>query len=145
MAPIIFAKAITAGTPIKIFNYGKMVRDFTYIEDAVEGILRCCKKPATASTNFNKLNPNPSSSDAPFRVFNLGNSNPTNLLEFIEILEKELGIKAIKEYLPIQKGDEEEKASNTQALKDWIDFTPQTDLSFGIKEFCKWFKRFYKI
>ena len=81
----------------------KWLEILQHIDDAVEGILRCCKKPATANANFNKLNPNPSSSNAPFRVFNLGNSNPTNLLEFIEILEKELGIKAIKEYLPIQK------------------------------------------
>ena len=75
MAPMLFAKAITKGDPIKIFNYGNMIRDFTFIEDVVEGILRCCKKPATPFLNFDKLNPNPSISDAPFRVFNLGNSN----------------------------------------------------------------------
>tara|TARA_A100001388_G_scaffold258717_1_gene225450 strand:- start:4822 stop:5844 length:1023 start_codon:yes stop_codon:yes gene_type:complete len=144
MAPMLFAKAITQGNPIKIFNYGNMIRDFTFIEDVVEGIFRCCKKPATPYLNFDKLNPNPSISDAPFRVFNLGNSNPTNLLIFIEMLEKELGIKAIKEYLPIQPGDVEETASNTKALSDWINFTPQTSLSIGIKEFCKWFKNFYK-
>ncbi len=145
MAPILFAKAITKGEPIKIFNYGKMIRDFTYIDDVVEGIFRCCKKPAIPDSNFDKLNPNPSISDAPFRVFNLGNSNPTNLLEFIEMLEQELGIEAIKEYLPIQPGDVEETASNTKALGDWINFTPKTSLSTGVKEFCKWFKRFYKI
>ena len=145
MAPMLFAKAITQGDPIKIFNYGNMIRDFTFIDDVVEGIFRCCKKPATPYLNFDKLNPNPSISDAPFRVFNLGNSNPTNLLKFIEMLEMELGIKAIKEYLPIQPGDVEETASNTKALSDWIGFTPQTSLSIGIKEFCKWFKSFYKI
>ena len=145
MAPMLFAKAITKGEPIKIFNYGKMIRDFTFIEDVVEGIFRCCKKPATPYLNFDKLNPNPSISDAPFRVFNLGNSNPTNLLKFIELLEMELGIKAIKEYLPIQPGDVEATASNTNALSDWINFTPQTSLAMGIKEFCKWFKSFYKI
>ncbi len=145
MAPMLFAKAITNGNPIKIFNYGNMIRDFTFIEDVVEGIFRCCQKPATPYLNFDKLNPNPSISDAPFRVFNLGNSNPTNLLKFIEMLEMELGIKAIKEYLPIQPGDVEETASNTKALSDWIGFTPQTSLSIGIKEFCKWFKSFYKI
>ncbi len=145
MAPMLFAKAITKGEPIKIFNHGKMIRDFTFIEDVVEGIFRCCKKPATPHLNFDTLNPNPSISDAPFRVFNLGNSNPTNLLKFIELLEMELGIKAIKEYLPIQPGDVEETASNTNALSDWINFTPQTSLPLGIKEFCKWFKSFYKI
>jgi len=145
MAPIIFAKSISKKIPIKIFNYGDMRRDFTYIDDIVEAIYRCCNKPATPDNLFDRYRPDPSTSDAPHKILNLGNSKPIGLLTFINQLEKELGLKAIKEYLPIQKGDVEQTFAETLALKEWINFQPQTSLEDGIKKFSKWFKNYYKI
>ena len=108
-------------------------------------IYRCCIKPATKDPNFNNLNPDPSTSNSPHRIFNLGNSNTTELLNFIKILEEELGVEAIKEYLPIQPGDVEETAADTKAIKDWINFAPSTSLKTGIKCFAKWFLEYYKL
>ena len=121
-----------------------MKRDFTYISDVVEAIYRCSKKPAKVNPYFNKKDPEPSSSDSPFRIFNLGNSNSIELLRFIECLEDALGVKAIKEYLPMQPGDVEETAANTNALSEWINFTPNTQLEDGIKKFADWFIQYYK-
>lgn len=98
MAPMIFAKAIFSGKPINIYNQGEMLRDFTYIDDIAESLLRCCYKPATPNSNFDSLNPDPSSSLASHRIFNIGNSEPIELLRFIELLEDSLGIRAIKKY-----------------------------------------------
>ena len=122
-----------------------MQRDFTYIDDIVEAIVRCTKKPATPDKNFNKINPDPSSSYAPHRIFNVGNSNPINLLNFIEILEEEFGIKAIKEFLPMQPGDVKETESDISALQEWIDFCPETSLQAGINKFATWFLDYYKL
>tara|TARA_B100000989_G_scaffold59069_1_gene40237 strand:+ start:8234 stop:9253 length:1020 start_codon:yes stop_codon:yes gene_type:complete len=144
MAPMIFANSILKGIPIKVYNFGKMKRDFTYIEDVVEAVIRCAKKPATPNINFNQLKPEPSTSDAPHRIFNLGNSKPIKLLNFIEILENELGKKAIKKFLPMQLGDVKETASDTTALQEWIDFCPDTSLRSGIKKFATWFLDYYK-
>ena len=96
MAPMIFAHSILAGEPIKVFNYGKMQRDFTYIDDIVEGVIRCCDKPATANADFDPLRPDPATASAPHRLFNIGNSQPTELLRFIEVLEQALGRESIK-------------------------------------------------
>ena len=144
MAPMIFAKSILDKNPIKIFNYGKMKRDFTYIDDVVESIYRCCKKPALPNNNFDSFNPDQSSSFAPFRVFNVGNSNSINLLEFIELLEKSLGIEAIKEFSPIQPGDVVSTYADTSLLKEWIGFSPKTSINDGIKFFAEWFIDYYK-
>ena len=144
MAPMIFANSILNGEPIKVFNNGQMKRDFTYIDDIVEAIIRCAKKPALSCKNFDELHPNPSISNAPFRIFNLGNSQPIELMNFIEILEKELGTKAIKEYSPMQIGDVKETAADNQALKDWINYSPSTPLKLGINKFAKWFKSYYE-
>ena len=145
MAPMIFADSIIKKKPIKIFNYGNMKRDFTYIDDIVEAIFRCCKKPATGNPNFNNSSPDPSTSNSPHRIFNLGNSNTIELLKFIEFLEEELGIEAIKEYLPMQQGDVEETAADTNAIKDWINFAPNTSLKTGIKNFANWFLEYSKV
>ena len=144
MAPMIFANSILKGEPLKVFNHGKMKRDFTYIDDVVEAIIRCAKKPATSSKKFDEFNPNPSISNAPHKIFNLGNINPINLMDFIEILENELGKKAIKEYLPIQLGDIEETASDNHALREWIQYNPSTPLNLGINKFAKWFRSYYE-
>tara|TARA_B100000242_G_scaffold231089_1_gene171118 strand:+ start:10247 stop:11284 length:1038 start_codon:yes stop_codon:yes gene_type:complete len=139
MAPMIFAKSILENKPIKIFNYGDMMRDFTYIDDVVEGIYKCLYKPAYPDKQFDLLNPDPSTSFAPHRIFNLGNGRPIKLLRFIDLLEEALGKKAIKEYMPIQLGDVKETSANTELLKSWIDYSPNTPLEVGIKKFAKWF------
>ncbi len=143
MAPMIFAKSILSGEPIKVFNYGEMKRDFTYIDDIVEGIIRCCYKPATKDPHFNPINPDPSTSDAPHRVFNIGNSQPIHLLKFIELLESCLNKKAIKDFQPMQPGDVIETAADTIALEKWIGFKPTTTIEEGIKNFAEWYQLFY--
>jgi UDP-glucuronate 4-epimerase len=105
MAPMLFARAILAGEPIRVFNQGRMRRDFTYIDDIVEGVIRCLDKPASADPGFDAALPNPATSWAPHRLFNIGNSQPEELLHFITLLEKALGRTAIKHLEPIQHGD----------------------------------------
>ena len=144
MAPMIFAKSILSKQPIKVFNFGKMKRDFTYIDDIVEGLFRCCYKPATVNEKFNALNPDKSSSFAPYRIFNIGNSSPIKLLKFVEILENSLGMNAIKEFHPIQPGDVQETAANTDLLESWIDFRPSTSIELGISKFAQWYIDYYK-
>tara|TARA_B100001057_G_C22717249_1_gene898252 strand:- start:199 stop:1221 length:1023 start_codon:yes stop_codon:yes gene_type:complete len=144
MAPMIFAKSILNKKPIKVFNYGKMKRDFTYIDDIVEGVFRCCFKKASVNKFFNSFNPNESSSSAPYRVFNIGNSKPIELLKFIEILENSLGMKAIKEFHPMQPGDVKATAADTDLLEQWIDFKPSTSIEIGICKFAKWYLNYYR-
>ncbi len=144
MAPMIFAKAILSGKPINIYNQGEMLRDFTYIDDIAESLLRCCYKPATPNSNFDSLNPDPSSSLASHRIFNIGNSEPIELLRFIELLEDSLGIRAIKNMLPMQLGDVVATAADTNLLEKWIDFRPRTSIEEGVKLFTKWYRDFYK-
>ena len=143
MAPMIFAKNILNDLPIKVFNNGDMSRDFTYIDDVIESIYRCCFKPATIDNNFNSLTPNPSSSFAPFRVFNIGNNSPVNLLYFIETLEKNLGKKAIKEYKPMQIGDVVSTYADTSMLQEWIKYCPKTSIENGVKKFTNWYLNYF--
>ena len=143
MAPMIFADAILRGIPIKIFNNGNMERDFTYIDDVVEGIYRCCNKPATAQNYLIETDESKSSSCAPHRVFNIGNGKPIHLLKFIEILEDSLGKKAIKTFLPMQPGDLKNTFADTSKLISWIDFRPATSIDHGIKNFSEWFKEYF--
>ena len=143
MAPMIFAKSIIDKKPIKVFNYGKMKRDFTYIDDVVEIIFRCCKKPSTIDSNFDKSNPSPSTSFAPHRIFNVGNGKPINILRFIEILENLIGINAIKEFMPIQPGDVEETEADNSKIYNWTGFKPNTNLEEGVSSFVKWYLNYY--
>ena len=143
MAPMLFARAILAGEPIKVFNHGKMQRDFTYIDDIVEGVLRCCDKPATANSKFDPLQPDPATAAAPHRVFNIGNSQPTELLRFIAVMEEALGRKAIKDFQPMQPGDVVATGADTQALHEWVGFKPSTPIEVGIQHFAKWYRDFY--
>ena len=123
-----------------------MKRDFTYIDDVVEeGIYRCCYKPAYSNKVFDALNPKPCNSFAPFRIFNIGNSQPIELLDFIELLEDNLGVKAIRNFQPMQPGDVESTAANTDLLENWIDFKPSTTIETGVKRFAKWYLDYYKI
>ena len=142
MAPMLFARAILAGEPIKVFSYGKMQRDFTYIDDIVEGVIRCCDKPATVNPDFDPLQPDPATAAAPHRVFNIGNSQPTELLRFIEVMENCLGYKALKDMQPMQPGDVVSTAADTQALQDWVGFAPSTPLEVGVSRFTDWYLRY---
>ncbi len=141
MAPMIFANSIMKAKPINIFNYGKMKRDFTYIDDIVSGIVGCCKKPATLS-EIDELRPS-SSICAPYRIFNIGNNNSVELDYFIELIEKNLGAKAIKNYIPIQPGDVTQTFADISNLNQWISYKPKTTIEEGVKLFSDWFKDFY--
>lgn len=143
MAPMLFARAILASEPIKVFNHGKMQRDFTYIDDIVEGVLRCCDKPATANPDFDPLQPDPATAAAPHRIFNIGNSRPTELLRFIEVMEQALGRQAVKDFQPMQPGDVIATAADTSALEKWINFKPSTGVEDGIQRFAEWYCDYY--
>jgi UDP-glucuronate 4-epimerase len=143
MAPMLFAKAILAGEPIRVFNHGRMARDFTYIDDIVEGVLRVLAKPATAAEGFDAAQPDPATSWAPHRVFNIGNSAPTPLLEFIAALESALGREAIQHLEPMQPGDVEATAADTAALEAWVGFRPATPMVEGVAAFADWYRQFY--
>ena len=143
MAPMIFTNSIFSKKPIKIFNYGKMSRSFTYIDDVVEAIKRLIEKPINLSDEFDKNNPNPASSWCPYKIFNIGNNKSVNLEKFIFLLEKEIGIKAIREYKEMQQGDVKETLADNRMLKDWIGEIKETNLEDGIKQFIKWYRDFY--
>ncbi len=145
MALFLFTKAILQEEPIEIFNHGNMVRDFTYIDDIVESIFRLIKKPAHPNDNFDTKNPDPSSSWCSHRIFNIGNSSPIKLNEYIEAIELELDKKAIKKFVPIQPGDVTASSADTSLLEEWIDFKPRTTVRDGISEFIKWYRNFYKV
>ena len=138
MAPMLFARAILAGEPIRVFNHGQMQRDFTYIDDIVEGVIRCLDKPATANPGFDPLQPDPATAAAPHRLFNIGNARPTELLRFITVLEQALGREAIKDFHPMQPGDVLATAADTAALEAWVGFRPETPLELGLERFAAW-------
>ena len=144
MAPIIFAKSIIERKPLKVFNYGNMMRDFTFIDDVVEGIYKCSKKPASINKLFDTENPESSSSFAPYKIYNIGNSNPINLKDFIDSLEKEIGIESIRVLNPLQPGDVISTYSDTNKLNGWIGYKPNTSLTLGVKIFIKWFISYYQ-
>ncbi len=143
MALFLFTKAIFAKEPINIFNNGLMIRDFTYIDDVIESVFRLIKKPSIPNLKFNKDYPDPSTSWAPYRIFNVGNSRPINLMEYISELEEIIGIKAIKNYLPMQAGDVEKTEADVSQLENWINFRPKVSIKEGISNFVKWYKNYY--
>jgi UDP-glucuronate 4-epimerase len=147
MSPFLFSKSILNGESIKIFNYGNMRRDFTYIDDVVECITRVLDKPATKLTESALLgNLNPSvSATAPYRIFNVGNSTPHTLLEYITLLENAWGVEAKKIFLPMQDGDVECTEASTTQLEDWINFCPNTDLKEGLSNFVSWYRDYYRV
>ena len=140
MAPMLFARAILAGEPIKVFNHGRMQRDFTYIDDIVEGVIRCCDKPATANPDFDALRPDPATASAPHRLFNIGNSQPTDLMRFITVMEQALGREAVKDFQPMQPGDVVATAADTHALERWVGFRPSTSIETGVSLFARWYR-----
>ena len=144
MAPMIFANAMLNGEKINIFNYGDMIRDFTFIDDITETIFRCCYKPAVKVRELKENNYKTCESFAPFRIFNVGNNNPVKLIDFIDLLEDNLGIKADKNFIEIQKGDVQITSSDSSRIYEWIDFSPKTKIDDGIKKFTTWYKKYYK-
>tara|TARA_B100001057_G_scaffold443577_1_gene479779 strand:+ start:1220 stop:2245 length:1026 start_codon:yes stop_codon:yes gene_type:complete len=143
MAPMIFANSILNSEPIKVFNYGKMSRDFTYIDDVVDSIFKCSFKKASSNNSFDSNDPDPASSKAPHIILNIGNSTSVKLLKFIEILEVNLGKKAIKEFHPIQPGDVVNTFADSSNLKNWINFAPKITIEEGLSKFAKWYKDYY--
>ncbi len=144
MAPMLFARAILAGEPIRVFNHGQMQRDFTYIDDIVEGVIRCMDQPATADPRFDPLQPNPATAAVPHRLFNIGNAQPTELLHFIGVLEQALGRKAIQDLQPMQPGDVRATAADTSALEAWVGFQPSTRIQQGVEAFARWYRDIYQ-
>jgi UDP-glucuronate 4-epimerase len=134
MSPFLFADAILNNKPIKVFNHGDMMRDFTYVDDIVEGVIRVLDKPATPQEG----------SHVPYRIFNIGNSQPEKLMDFIGIMESAFGKEAEKEFLPMQAGDVKATYADTSALESWVGFKPNTSLKQGIKKFSEWYKAYYK-
>lgn len=143
MALFLFTKAILKGEPIRVFNDGKMERDFTYVDDIIEGIVRLIPNPPKPNENFDKSNPDPGSSYAPYRVYNIGNNQPVKLMDFIETLEKHLGKKAEKELLPLQAGDVPKTYADIHDLVLDVGFKPETSIDEGIGRFVRWYLDFY--
>ena len=140
-----FTKAIMNNEPIKIFNYGKHKRDFTYIDDIVEGIIKTIDRPAKSNQNWDSQNPDPASSSAPYKIYNIGNNTPVDLMDFIEILETSLGKKAKKELLSIQPGDVLNTFADVDDLVEQFEYKPSTSVEQGIKKFVLWYKEYNKI
>lgn len=145
MSLFLFTRNILEGKPIDVFNYGNHRRDFTYVDDIVEGVIRVIDNPAEVNPNWSGDNPDPGTSLAPYRVYNIGNNNPVHLLTFIETLENCLGKKAIKNLLPLQLGDVPDTYADVSDLVKDFDYKPATLLENGIKNFVDWYKDFYNI
>ena len=143
MAPMIFAKAILSDQKIDVFNNGQMSRDFTYIDDIVDGVLGVIDKPATSNVNFDPLAPEPSSSKAPFKVFNIGKGSPTSLMSFIGVLENVLGKKAQVNMLAMQPGDVLATAADISAIQQWSGFQPNIGIQDGVTKFADWYLDYY--
>jgi UDP-glucuronate 4-epimerase len=145
MALFLFTKAILAGEAIQVFNNGQMVRDFTYVDDIIESLVLLLDKPAAPDPAFNPSQPDPASSWAPHRVFNIGNSNPTPLLDYIGAIESALGVTAEKHFMPMQPGDVPATAADTSALEAWTGFKPNTPVREGVARFVAWYREFYGV
>lgn len=144
MAYFLFADAMLKGKPIKVFNHGKMKRDFTYIDDIVNGIVNVMDKPAEPDENWDSNNPDPSRSTAPYRVYNIGNNTPVELMSFIDEIEKNIGKKAVIEMKEMQDGDVIATWANVDDLMDNFNYKPDTSIETGIKKFVSWYKDYYK-
>jgi len=145
MALFLFTKAILEEKPIKVFNYGNMQRDFTYIDDIIEGVYRVTFHIPEPNPAWSGDQPDPGSSPAPYKIYNIGNNNSVSLNEFIETIEKHLNKKAIKELLPLQPGDVPKTFANVDDLKRDVGFKPDTPIDYGIKQFIDWYKEYYQI
>lgn len=144
MALFLFTKAMLAGEPIKVFNHGKMVRDFTYVDDIAEGVVRTLDRIATADPAFDAAAPDPARSNVPYRVFNIGNNAPVTLMEFIEAIEAAVGRPAQKEFLPLQDGDVPATYADVSELEAWTGFRPRMPVPEGIGRFVAWYRDYFK-
>ncbi|SCL85400.1 NAD-dependent epimerase [Sporanaerobacter sp. PP17-6a] len=144
MALFLFTKAILNDEPIKVFNYGNMERDFTYIDDIIEGVVRVISNPPKPNPDYDRINSDPSTSFAPYKVYNIGNNNPVPLMKFIETLEKHLGKEAKKEYLPLQAGDVPKTYADVDDLIRDVGFKPNTSIDEGIGKFVSWYREYYE-
>jgi UDP-glucuronate 4-epimerase len=143
MAMFLFAKAILAGEPINVFNHGQMQRDFTYVDDIVESLIRLGDRPAAPNSDWNGAKPDPATSNAPYRLYNIGNHSPVQLMHVIEILEQKLGRTAIKNFLPMQPGDVPATYADVDDLARDVDFHPSTPIDVGIGRFIDWYKEYF--
>jgi len=145
MALFLFTAGILAGKPIKVFNNGDMIRDFTYVDDIVEGIVRVIDHPAQPDPTWNGDDPNPATSYAPYRVFNIGNNRPIQLLRYIEVIEQTLGVKATLEMMPMQAGDVPATTADVSALERAVGYTPSTPIEVGVARFVEWYREYYGV
>ncbi|KQP39762.1 NAD-dependent epimerase [Pseudorhodoferax sp. Leaf274] len=145
MALFLFTKAILEQRPIEVYNFGQMQRDFTYVDDVADGVVRVLDRPASPDAAFDAADPNPATSHAPYRVFNIGNRNPVPLLDFIGCIEQALGRKAEKRLLPLQDGDVLATYADVQALGDWVGVVPATPLAQGVSQFVDWYRGYYRV
>ena len=145
MALFLFTKAILEGRPIDVFNHGQMRRDFTYIDDIVEGVIRVLDRTAAPDAAYRAEQPDPATSNVPFRIFNIGNNNPVPLLDFIGCVEDALGMQAEKNLLPLQDGDVPATYADVESLDSWVGFVPATDVRSGIGRFVDWYRGYYRV
>ncbi|MDY0011838.1 MAG: NAD-dependent epimerase [Rhodocyclaceae bacterium] len=143
MALFLFVKAMGEGRPIDVFNHGRMQRDFTYVDDIVEGVIRTLDRPAEPDPSFDPANPDPACGSAPYRVFNIGNQGPVQLMSFIEAIEAALGITAQKNFLPLQPGDVPATYADVSHLTEWTGFHPGTSIQDGVARFVEWYRDYY--
>jgi UDP-glucuronate 4-epimerase len=145
MALFLFTKAIIAGQPIQVYNNGNMVRDFTYVDDIVEGVIRVIDHAPTGNSQWSPTAPDPGSSKAPYKIYNIGNNSPVTLLDFVSAIEAELGREAIKEYLPLQPGDVPATYADVNDLVADLGYKPNTTIKEGVHQFLNWYKNYYNI
>jgi len=144
MALFLFTKAILENKPINVYNNGNMMRDFTYVDDIVEGVFRVVNKPAEANPNWSGKNPDPASTSAPYKIYNIGNGSPVQLMDYINAAEKALGKEAEKNFMPMQPGDVQKTFADVKSLMKDFDYKPDTNIEKGVGEFIKWYKKYYK-
>ena len=142
MALFKFTKAMLEGEKIQVFNYGKHRRDFTYIDDIVEGIIRVLDRPAVSNSSWSGDDPDTGTSLAPWKVYNIGNSSPVDLLDYINAIEEVLGIEAVKEFLPLQPGDVPDTYANVDDLVNDIEYKPVTSVRVGVRNFVNWYRKY---
>jgi len=145
MALFLFTKAILDGQPIKVFNHGQMVRDFTYVDDIAEGVVRTLDRIATADPAYDPAQADPARSNVPYRLFNIGNHNPVPLMDFIGAIESALGREALKDYLPLQSGDVPATSAAVEELAAWTGFRPGMPVQDGIKRFVAWYREYFRV
>ena len=145
MALFLFTQAILEGRPIDVFNHGRMQRDFTFVDDIVEGVVRVLDRVAAPDPGYRPERPDPGTSNVPYRVFNIGNHNPVPLLDYIACIEEALGMKAQMNLLPLQDGDVPATHADVDALRDWVGFAPATEVRTGVGRFVDWYRGYYGV